>query len=40
MIDIGWEERSSLGKMITFLVFLAVYVFFPKFLGSLMSGLH
>ena len=35
MIQIGWEECSKLMKNDCFLVFLAVWVFSPKFLGRL-----
>ena len=40
MIDIGREECSDLWKIIMFLVFLTVFVFFYKFLGTLMIDLY
>ena len=40
MIDIGREECSNLLQMIIVLLFLAILVFFLKFLNRLMSGLY
>ena len=40
MIDIGREECSDLQKIVMFLVFLAAFVFYYKFLGRLMIDLY